>query len=144
MDVRDDPKTSLAKRVAALLRTDPRFRDFLRFVAPDGSRPVVIAALDDRVGDVFAYLARHHRSGANVVIGSESGRFANIIVRHETEDADSPSFGAISTDCPVHVDAPLGMLMAYLLLHEGEAVRCCPVGDEYEMDVKLEKVHVPA
>ncbi len=124
-------RRSIALRATRLLRTDPTFREYVSFVAPDGTRPVIVTLLDDTIGDVFDRIRRSYRDGANVLVGAPEGKFTNIVVTKNRDD------DAVDVDgLDVHVDCSIGMFMAFLLVHRGETVRCNPVGD-YAAELQL-------
>lgn len=138
MDAREARRLALSRRVGTLLREDSAaFRALVRFVAPDGNRPIVVAMLDDRVETLFEYIDRHHPTGANVLVGAESGHFVNLVVRREESDVEP--FGSYDSDCPVNVDSEIGMLVAYVLIQKGESVRCRPIRS-YAVDLLEEAV----
>lgn len=116
-------RRAVALRASRLLRTDPTFRECLSFVASDGSRPIVVALFDDRIGDVFDRVRRSYREGVNVLVGAPEGQLTNIVVTKRGRRAP------YIENVDVHVDCSVGMFMAFLLLHRGETVRCNPVGD---------------
>lgn len=143
MDDKEKRRLSLARRASELLRTDPEFTKYLAFESPDGSRPMIIALLDDRVGDIFARLAEHYPDGANVLVGSApGGRLLNVVFRKEGSGGvpDVP-FGDLPDDSPIHVESEMGMLLGFLMLRPADtSIRCRPIE---RFDVALELVGAP-
>lgn len=137
MDAREERRLVLSRRVSTLLRDDEQFRAFVCLTAPDGTRPIVVAMIDDKVGELFAHIDRHHPGGANVLVGIEAGHFVNLVTR--PTNVENEEFGTVDTDCPVHIDSEVGMLVAYVLLHKGERVRCRPI-ESYAVDLVEEPV----
>lgn len=119
-DAKDRERAQLARHVGKLMRTRQDLRREMKVIADDGSYPVVVTLLTDRVSDLFALIRRNHPHGANVIAGDDKG-FVALAVSH---DEAGVAFGEQETDCPVHGDCEVGMLVAYAMVHPGTPVRC--------------------
>lgn len=126
-------RRALARQAARLARTDPDFRNHLGFVASDGTRPVIVALLDDQIGEVFIHLRRHYPEGANLLVGGPGGQPTNIVLAK----APARVLNEPVADIDVHVESTVGMFLAYMVLHRGQIVRVTLVGD-YNAALQLE------
>lgn len=134
IDRNNQIRGALGREVVRQLRTNAAFREHLAYLAPDGSRPVIVALIEDPMGDVFDRIGKRYPDGANVVVGGlgEHHHAANIVV---VRVPDGPSEGET---VDVHADCSVGIFMAYLILHRGEDVRVRPVGGGYSAALQLE------
>jgi hypothetical protein len=113
MDASDARRREITRQVLKLKRA-PNFQDCL-VVAPDGSRPIVIALPNDTVAAVFKVLDAAGGIGT-VVVEGPGGSFDLIPVGEAVD-------GEAVDDCPVHPDTHVDMLVTYLR-RQRRPVRC--------------------
>ena len=132
MDDRDRDRLAITRRVGKAIATDERFRA-LPVVDSAGVRPLLIALPDDTVSGVLGLLARSHPEGVNLIVSVPHGQLAIVAIRR---DQGSMDFGSLEGDCPIHVDSQVGMLLAYLMLRPGRAVRLKPVTSGFAAEME--------
>ncbi|MDP8930783.1 MAG: hypothetical protein M3O70_20000 [Actinomycetota bacterium] len=94
---------------------DPVFRRRLTALAPDGTRPIIVALRDDLMRNLVEKL--HHAGGAaNVVVPALNGFVVVAMLDDPSNDEPSDSEAqALSADCTV------GVLIERLHIDEGTA-----------------------
>jgi ribosomal protein S12 methylthiotransferase accessory factor YcaO len=119
VDARQRERLALARNIVRALRR-PEFRARLEVINPSGERPVVAALDDDTCSWVFERV-REAGGDATVVISREVTEGVQVpcflIVTHEPvahEDVE---------DFPLHPDAEIGLLLAYMAEHQ-QPVSC--------------------
>lgn len=102
---------------------DPSFRRSLTAVAPDGSRPIIVALRDDPMRSLLDRL-RAADGAANVVVPALNGFIVVAMIDEPEDDASADAnVQVISADCTV------GVFVERLHIDEGTAVYRLPTRD---------------
>ena len=114
-----------AVRVLMRLRASSRdIRDWL----PD---KVTVVLDEDPVGATFEYMDLHHPEGCYLVRVEDESRVEVVEVRRCHAPLCAEDRGA--EDTPIHPDAEVGMLFAYLRSFPGKRLRCVAERRSYEV-----------
>lgn len=113
----------------ALLRLRASSRD-IRDWLPD---KVVVVLDEDLVGATFEYIEQHHADGGYLVRVEGENRIEVVEVRRS--DPDSCGEDRAAEETPIHPDAEMGMLFAYLRSFPGKRLRCIAERPTYEVAI---------
>lgn len=127
MDARTKKRMAVMQDVAAMLRTQDTFREWL-----ECGSPIVVALPDDSVGEILGHIRKRRNESPDtdhvrVVMRmprapfqkTRSLRFSCIEARRNLEPPSDPNDPSI---LPVSVDSEWSMLVTYLDQHGGEEV----------------------